>query len=48
MSIGAQLILADKARGSGTIYPESAFDPEEVFAELARRDIHIHEDVTEL
>jgi len=48
MSIGAQLILAGKANGTGAVVPELAFDPQDVFAELTRRQIHIHEEVTEL
>jgi hypothetical protein len=29
----------------GVITPEEAFDPTAVFAELVKRDIHMHEEV---
>ena len=47
MSIGAQLILAGKVRGIGVVPQELAFDPQEVFAELAKRGILIHERIEE-
>ncbi len=48
MSIGAQLILTGKALATGAVRPELAFDPQTVFDELSRRDIHIHEEITQL
>jgi len=48
MSIGAQLIAAGKAKAVGAVAPETAFDPGEFFAELAKREIRIHEDVADL
>ena len=47
MSIGAQLIAAGKVCGVGTVAPEAAFDPATVFAELEKRSIYVHEEVTE-
>ncbi len=47
MSIGTQLILAGKSKGTGVVSPELAFDSEEFFAELAKRDILIHEKTEE-
>jgi saccharopine dehydrogenase-like NADP-dependent oxidoreductase len=48
MSIGAQLIAKGKVRGTGVLAPEEAFDPAEVFSELEKRRIFVHEDVTTL
>jgi saccharopine dehydrogenase-like NADP-dependent oxidoreductase len=45
MSIGAQLIAAGQARAVGAVAPEMAFDPNVVFQELEKRDIHVHEKV---
>ena len=47
MSIGAQLIMAGRSKGVGVVAPELAFDPEEFFAELAKRGILIHERIEE-
>jgi lysine 6-dehydrogenase len=44
-SIGAQLIAKGGAVRRGVISCEAAFEPLPFFAELARRDIHIHEEV---
>jgi len=48
MSIGAQLIASGKACAVGAVAPELAFNPVVVFAELARRSILIHEEITDL
>ncbi|MGA2255146.1 MAG: saccharopine dehydrogenase C-terminal domain-containing protein [Thermoguttaceae bacterium] len=48
MSIGAQLIASGKACGVGTVAPELAFNPAVVFAELEKRSIFVHEEVTTL
>jgi saccharopine dehydrogenase-like NADP-dependent oxidoreductase len=47
LSIGAQLIAAGKAKAIGTVFPELAFEPREVFAELNQRQILIHEEIKE-
>jgi len=47
MSIAAQLLARGRVAKTGVLIPEEAFDPSDVFAEMARRDIHIHENVTE-
>ncbi|MBI1390991.1 MAG: saccharopine dehydrogenase [bacterium] len=43
MSIGAQLIAKGKAKGAGALIPERVFDPQDVFDELKKRRILIHE-----
>ncbi|MHA1304698.1 MAG: saccharopine dehydrogenase family protein [Candidatus Heimdallarchaeaceae archaeon] len=45
MSIGTQLIARGKTKGTGVVPPETAFDPEEFFAELRKREIIIHDKV---
>lgn len=47
MSIGTQLIMAGRSKGTGVVAPELVFDPEEFFAELAKRGILIHERIEE-
>jgi hypothetical protein len=46
LSVGAQLIAAGKVPGAGVIMPEFAFDPQDVFQALEKREIFIHEDIT--
>jgi lysine 6-dehydrogenase len=46
MGIGAQLIAAGKVAATGVLAPELAFDAEEVFRELERRQIQIQHQVT--
>jgi saccharopine dehydrogenase-like NADP-dependent oxidoreductase len=41
LAIGTQLIASGKVRINGVVAPELAFEPNEVFAELARRGIEI-------
>ena len=48
MSIGAQMLAAGAVATTGVITPEEAFDPETVFAQLARRDIHIHHEAVDV
>lgn len=48
MSIAAQLIARGEVSGTGTVAPESAFDPGTMFAELEKRDILVHERITPL
>ncbi len=45
MSIGAQMLGRGLVKMCGVITPEEAFDPTAVFAELVKRDIHMHEEV---
>jgi saccharopine dehydrogenase-like NADP-dependent oxidoreductase len=44
-SIGAQLLAAGRGKRAGVLAPEACFDPREFFAELARRQILVHEKV---
>jgi len=44
MAIGVQLIARGRAHGSGVVIPEAAFDPSDVFAELEKRRIFIHQE----
>ena len=48
LSIGAQMIARGDVRVRGVVPPETAVDSEILFAELARRQIEIHERVEEL
>ena len=48
MSIGAQMIAHGKFNGTGVVAPELAFEPSEVFAELAERGIKIHKKVEDV
>jgi lysine 6-dehydrogenase len=48
MAIGTQMIASGKVNGSGVIIPEFAFDPSEVFKELKKRRILIHEKINPL
>lgn len=43
MAVGVGLIAAGKVKNTGVVIPEKAFDPGDVFPELARRGIQIHE-----
>jgi len=47
LSIGAQMIARGDVKAKGVVPPETAIDPEVLFAELARRRIEIHERVEE-
>jgi saccharopine dehydrogenase-like NADP-dependent oxidoreductase len=44
-SIGAQLLAAGGDYPKGVVAPEACFQPEPFFAELAKRDIHVHEQI---
>ena len=46
MGIGATLIAKGKVGALGAVIPEVAFDPRDVFSELEKRKIMIHEKVT--
>jgi saccharopine dehydrogenase-like NADP-dependent oxidoreductase len=48
LSIGVQMIARGDVQVRGVVPPESAIDPQILFAELARRRIEIHERVEEL
>ena len=47
LSIGAQMVANGQTKGRGVLPPEQALDPQIFFAELARRDIIIHEKLEE-
>lgn len=47
MGIGVAMIAAGKVGQTGVMMPEFAFDPEDVFEELEKRGIEIHEGVRE-
>jgi len=47
LSIGAQMIARGDVKQRGVVPPETAIDPEILFAELARRKIEIHEKIEE-
>lgn len=44
-SIGAQLLAAGRGKRPGVVAPEACFDPQEFFAELAKRKILVHEHI---
>ncbi|MDP3096877.1 MAG: saccharopine dehydrogenase C-terminal domain-containing protein, partial [Syntrophales bacterium] len=46
MAIATALIAKGKVKRTGVVVPEFAFDPEEVFRELEKRQIFIHINVT--
>lgn len=46
MAIAVQLIADGRAEGAGVLIPERVFKPADVFAELERREIRIHENIT--
>jgi saccharopine dehydrogenase-like NADP-dependent oxidoreductase len=48
MAIGTQMIASGKVKMRGVVIPEFAFDPSEVFKELEKRQIFIHEKIKEL
>jgi saccharopine dehydrogenase-like NADP-dependent oxidoreductase len=48
MAIGTQMIASGKVKGKGVVIPEFAFDPSEVFKELKKRQIFIHEKINAL
>jgi hypothetical protein len=45
LAVGVQLLARGRFQGTGVMIPERVFRPEEVFQELKRRDIHIHEEI---
>ena len=48
MAIAVKLIAEEKVRDTGLLIPEYAFDPKDVFDELEKREIYIHEEINEL
>lgn len=46
-AVGAVLMAKGKASGTGALIPEKVFEPEDVFEELAKRQILIHSEVEE-
>ncbi len=48
LSIGAQMISRGDVKTNGIVPPETAFDPDIFIAELAKREIVIHEQKSEL
>jgi len=48
MGIATALIAKGKVKRTGVVVPEFAFDPEEIFRELEKRQIFIHINVTNL
>ena len=45
MAIGAQMIASGRVKTKGVVIPELAFDPQEVFKELEKRQIFIQEKI---
>jgi len=48
MSIGTQMIASGKVKAKGVVIPELAFNPSDVFKELEKRQIIIHEKINVL
>jgi len=48
MAIGTQMIVSGKVEVKGVVIPEFAFNPSEVFKELERRQIFVHEKINNL
>lgn len=48
MSIGAQIIAEGKVEKAGVLAPEQAFNPADIFRELQRRQIFVHEEINAL
>ena len=48
MSIGAQIIAKGKVEKAGVLAPEQAFNPADIFRELQRRQIFVHEEINAL
>ncbi|WP_019122970.1 saccharopine dehydrogenase family protein [Brevibacillus massiliensis] len=45
-AIATQLIAAGAVQATGVINPEEAFEPSDIFAELEKRGIFVHEEIT--
>ncbi len=48
MGIAAILMAKNKTEGTGAVIPEYAFNPKDVFDELEKRKIFVHEEIIEL
>lgn len=48
LSIGAQILASGKVKETGVVIPELAFHPSEVFQELEKRRIFIHQEINRL
>ena len=48
MAIGTQMIAQGRVKATGVVIPEFAFDPVEVFRELEKRQIFVHEQMNVL
>jgi saccharopine dehydrogenase-like NADP-dependent oxidoreductase len=46
LAIGAVMLAEGRVARTGVLTPEEAFEPQAVFAELRRRQIFIHEEIT--
>ena len=48
MAVAVILIAQGKVKDTGLLIPEYAFEPQDVFDELEKREIYIHEEINEL
>ncbi|MGG4495208.1 saccharopine dehydrogenase family protein [Brevibacillus reuszeri] len=48
MAIATEMIAKGMVKKTGVLIPEDAFEPAEVFAELEKRGIYMHEEITQL
>lgn len=48
MAIAAELIAKGAVKKTGILIPEDAFNPEDIFKELEKREIYIHEKINSL
>ncbi|MFJ9500838.1 saccharopine dehydrogenase family protein [Brevibacillus centrosporus] len=48
MAIATELIAKGQVKKTGVLIPEDAFEPAEIFAELEKRGIFMHEEITQL
>lgn len=48
MAIATEMIAKGQVKKTGVLIPEEAFDPAEIFAELEKRGILLHEEITQL
>ena len=43
LAIAAEQLALGKVEKTGVLIPEDAFNPQEIFAQLAKREIYMHE-----
>ena len=48
MAVATEMIAKGMVKKTGVLIPEEAFKPAEVFAELEKRGIFMHEEITQL